>query len=253
MADKAIKDIRRATRKTYSAEENIRIVLEGLRGEDSIAALGRREGIAESMYYTWSKEFLEAGKRRLTGDTARTAIRDEVKATAPQRAKKRRKLKEKPANGRSRVLWISGAASVLILLLEGIHRPCSRVARKRRRLGQLPLGRIRSTCLPLVDRRRLHPVERASRAKGGTTAHQARVRAEQRDVNPQVEEAKRQTAFIDLQTHRLLRADQLRSFEDELGNLEALLKRHHDSGSFMIAGSGFAFQFKTMLQTEQKP
>ena len=79
-AGKAIKDIRRATRKSYSAEEKIRIVLEGLRGEDSIAALCRREGIAESMYYTWSKEFLEAGKRRLAGDTARAATTDEVKA-----------------------------------------------------------------------------------------------------------------------------------------------------------------------------
>ena len=79
-ADKAIKDIRRATRKAYSAEEKIRIVLEGLRGEDSIAALCRREGIAESMNSTWSKEFLEAGKRRLAGDTARAATTDEVKA-----------------------------------------------------------------------------------------------------------------------------------------------------------------------------
>jgi transposase-like protein len=60
-----IKDIRRATRKHHSAEDKIRIVLEGLRGEDSIAALCRREGIAESLYYSWSKEFLEAGKKRL--------------------------------------------------------------------------------------------------------------------------------------------------------------------------------------------
>jgi transposase len=71
--DRVIKDIRRATRKHYSAEEKIRIVLEGLRGEDSIAALCRREGIAESLYYSWSKEFLEAGKKRLAGDTARAA------------------------------------------------------------------------------------------------------------------------------------------------------------------------------------
>ena len=69
-AEKIIKDIRRATRKQYGAEEKIRIVLEGLRGEESIAALCRREGIAESLYYTWSKEFLEAGKKRLAGDTA---------------------------------------------------------------------------------------------------------------------------------------------------------------------------------------
>lgn len=74
-----IKDIRRATRKHHSAEDKIRIVLEGLRGEESIAALCRREGIAESLYYSWSKEFLEAGKKRLAGDTARAATSDEVK------------------------------------------------------------------------------------------------------------------------------------------------------------------------------
>jgi transposase len=78
-AEQVVRDIRRATRKQHSSEEKIRIVLEGLRGEDSIAALCRREGIAESLYYSWSKEFLEAGKRRLTGDTARAATTDEVK------------------------------------------------------------------------------------------------------------------------------------------------------------------------------
>jgi transposase len=78
-ADRVVRDIRRRTRKHHSAEEKIRIVLEGLRGEDSIAALCRREGIAESLYYAWSKEFLEAGKRRLAGDTARAATTDEVK------------------------------------------------------------------------------------------------------------------------------------------------------------------------------
>ena len=74
-----IKDIRRVTRKQYGAEEKIRIVLDGLRGEESIAALCRREGIAESLYYNWSKEFLEAGKKRLAGDTERAATTDEVK------------------------------------------------------------------------------------------------------------------------------------------------------------------------------
>jgi transposase len=74
-----VKGIRRATRKRYSAEEKIRIVLDGLRGEMSIAELCRREGIAEGLYYSWSKEFLEAGKRRLAGDTARAATSDEVK------------------------------------------------------------------------------------------------------------------------------------------------------------------------------
>jgi transposase len=78
-AEKVIKDIRRVTRKHYGAEEKIRIVLDGLRGEEPIAALCRREGIAESLYYNWSKEFLEAGKKRLAGDTARAATTDEVK------------------------------------------------------------------------------------------------------------------------------------------------------------------------------
>src|SRR5215211_5981334 len=79
-AERVVRDIRRRTRKQHTAEEKIRVVLEGLRGEDSIAALCRREGIAESLYYAWSKEFLEAGKRRLAGDTARAATTDEVKA-----------------------------------------------------------------------------------------------------------------------------------------------------------------------------
>jgi transposase len=78
-AEKVVRDIRRATRKQYSAEEKIRIVLEGLRGEDSIAELCRREGINQNLYYRWSKEFLEAGKKRLAGDTAREATSDEVK------------------------------------------------------------------------------------------------------------------------------------------------------------------------------
>src|SRR5215210_2435872 len=78
-AETIIKDIRRATRRHFSAEEKIRLVLEGLRGEDSISELCRREGIAASMYYGWSKEFFEAGKRRLAGDTARAATSGEVK------------------------------------------------------------------------------------------------------------------------------------------------------------------------------
>ena len=78
-AEQVVKDIRRATRRHFSAEDKIRIVLEGLRGEDSIAELCRKEGIAQSLYYAWSKEFMEAGKRRLAGDTARAATTDVVK------------------------------------------------------------------------------------------------------------------------------------------------------------------------------
>lgn len=79
-AEKVVRDIRRETRRKYSAEEKIRIVLEGLRGEESIAELCRREGVNPNMYYKWSKEFLEAGKSRLTGDTKREASSSEVSA-----------------------------------------------------------------------------------------------------------------------------------------------------------------------------
>ena len=78
-AEKVVKDIRRATRRQFGAEEKIRIVLEGLRGEGSIAELCRREGINQNLYYRWSKDFLEAGKKRLAGDTAREATSDEVR------------------------------------------------------------------------------------------------------------------------------------------------------------------------------
>ena len=78
-AEKTVRDIRRATRRKYSAEEKIRIVIEGLRGEDSIAELCRREGINANVYYRWSKEFMEAGKKRLAGDVVREATTDEVK------------------------------------------------------------------------------------------------------------------------------------------------------------------------------
>jgi len=79
-AEKVVREIRRRTRRRFSAEEKIRIVLEGLRGEESIAALCRREGLAPNLYYRWSKEFLEAGKKRLLGDTTREATSTEVTA-----------------------------------------------------------------------------------------------------------------------------------------------------------------------------
>ena len=85
-AEQVIKDIRRATRRHFSAEDKIRVVLDGLRGEDSIAELCRKEGIAQSLYYTWSKEFMEAGKRRLAGDTARAASTDDVKGLRQEAA-----------------------------------------------------------------------------------------------------------------------------------------------------------------------
>ena len=77
--EKQVKDIRRKTRRKFSSEEKIRIVLDGLRGEDSIAELCRCEGISQGIYYKWSKDFMEAGKRQLAGDTIRAATTDEVK------------------------------------------------------------------------------------------------------------------------------------------------------------------------------
>jgi len=76
--ESVVREIKRKTRRKFNPEERIRIILEGLKGEDSIAAICRREGIAPSLYYKWSKSFLEAGKRRLKGDTIREASSDEV-------------------------------------------------------------------------------------------------------------------------------------------------------------------------------
>lgn len=77
-ASSLISDLKRKTRKSYSSEEKIRIVIEGIRGEYSIAELCRRENIAQTLYYKWSKDFMEAGKRRLSGDTKREANTTEV-------------------------------------------------------------------------------------------------------------------------------------------------------------------------------
>ena len=93
-SERIIRDIKRKTRKQYSAEEKIRIVLDGLRGEESIAELCRREGIVESLYYSWSKEFLEAGKKRLEGDTQREASTSEVKDLRKQNSALKEALAE---------------------------------------------------------------------------------------------------------------------------------------------------------------
>ncbi len=89
-SEAAVREIRRRTRRRFSVEERIRIVLEGLRGEQSVAELCRREGIASNLYYRWSKDFLEAGKKRLSGDTVREATSDEVKVLRSEN----RELKE---------------------------------------------------------------------------------------------------------------------------------------------------------------
>src|SRR5258708_19299662 len=95
-AEQVLKNIRRQTRRQYSAEEKIRIVLEGLRGEENISELCRREGIAASMYYGWSKEFLEAGKRRVAGDTARPPTSAQAKDLRPESHPLKRALPHPP-------------------------------------------------------------------------------------------------------------------------------------------------------------
>ncbi|WP_261388802.1 IS3 family transposase [Qipengyuania gaetbuli] len=136
-AEQVVKDIRRKTRRHFSTEDKIRIVLDGLRGDDSIAELCRREGIAQSLYYTWSKEFMEAGKRRLAGDTARAATTDEVKDLR----REARDLKECVADltlenrllkkhdrgwGRRRMRYPASEKLEIIRIVEQSHLPAKR-------------------------------------------------------------------------------------------------------------------------------
>ena len=99
-AEKTVRDIRRATRRKHSPEEKIRIVIEGLRGEDSIAELCRKEGINSNLYYRWSKEFMEAGKKRLAGDIAREATTAEVKELRSEAAALKEALAEQVMENR---------------------------------------------------------------------------------------------------------------------------------------------------------
>ena len=115
-AERVLKDIRRQNRRHYSAEEKIRIVLEGLRGEENISELCRREGIAASMYYGWSKEFLEAGKRRLAGGRSKIRVKatrrrqsaltkTNRRSSAPGRLTTRRETRGNPLMGPSARSW----------------------------------------------------------------------------------------------------------------------------------------------------
>jgi transposase len=92
--EKTVRDIKRRTRRHFGAEDKIRIVLQGLRGEESIAEICRREGLHQNLYYRWSKEFLEAGKKRLAGDTIREAGSDEVKSLRSESAQLKEALAE---------------------------------------------------------------------------------------------------------------------------------------------------------------
>lgn len=99
-ADKLVKNIKRQTRRKFDHEEKIRIVLAGLRGEDSIAELCRREGIHQNLYYTWSREFLDAGKKRLAGDSKREANSSEVKALRDENIQLKEALAEEMLENR---------------------------------------------------------------------------------------------------------------------------------------------------------
>ena len=110
-AEKAVRDIRRKTRRKFSAEEKIRIVLEGLRGEESIASLCRREGIAANLYYRWSKEFLEAGKKRLLGDTQREATSTEVTDLRKENARLKEVVAETILENRLLKKSVTGSAT----------------------------------------------------------------------------------------------------------------------------------------------
>jgi transposase len=135
-AEQVIKEIRRATRRQFSAEEKIRIVLCGLRGEDSIAELCRREGIVQNLYYRWSKEFLEAGKKRLAGDTARAATSDEVKDLRREAGALKGKRQLMAALAVMRRRWRSGAASSTAIIRRGGcwdgRLPCDQSHRRAR-------------------------------------------------------------------------------------------------------------------------
>jgi transposase len=134
-AEKVVQNIRRATRKRYSAEEKIRIVLEGLRGEDSIAALCRREGISQNLYYRWSKEFLEAGKKRLAGDTAREATSGEVTSLRRETGALKEVVAELMLE--NRLLKKSMTGQTLLAFAEETKDEVSR----RRKAGNHPVGR----------------------------------------------------------------------------------------------------------------
>ena len=146
-AEKVVKDIRRRTRKQHSAEDKIRVVVEGLRGEESIAELCRREGIATGLHCSWSKEFLEAGKKRLAGDTAREATSPEVKGLRAEAAAlkeavadltlENRLLKKKHAWGwgRRRMRYPASEKLEIIRLVEQSHLPVKRT------LGKLGIPR----------------------------------------------------------------------------------------------------------------
>jgi transposase-like protein len=162
-AEKAVRDIRRATRRHFSAEDKVRIVIAGLRGEDSVAELCRKEGINQNLYYRWSKDFLEAGKKQLAGDTAREATSDDVKGLRAESHQlkellaelmmENRLLKKKRA-GRWEVRYMRYAAAEKLEIIRLVEQSSLSV---RRTLDQL--GIPRSTFYCWYDRYRTGQAE----------------------------------------------------------------------------------------------
>ena len=109
--EQVVREIHRRTRRRFSAEEKVRIVLEGLRGEESVAELCRREGLAPNLYYRWSKEFLEAGKKRLLGDTTREATAPEVKGLREENTRLKQALAETVLENRLLKKRLTGSGS----------------------------------------------------------------------------------------------------------------------------------------------
>ena len=114
-SEAAVREIRRRTRRRFSAEEKVRVVLEGLRGEMSVAELCRREGIASNLYYRWSKDFLEAGKKRLNGDTVREATSDEVKVLRSENRELKEVVAEMTLKNRSLKKGLTGLGEEVAL------------------------------------------------------------------------------------------------------------------------------------------
>jgi len=110
-AEQVVREIHRQTRRRFSVEEKVRIVLEGLRGEQSVAELCRRESLAPNLYYRWSKEFLEAGKKRLLGDTTREATAPEVKALRDENGRLKQVLAETVLENRLLKKSVTGSDS----------------------------------------------------------------------------------------------------------------------------------------------
>jgi transposase len=110
-AEQVVREIHRQTRRRFSVEEKVRIVLEGLRGEQSVAELCRRESLAPNLYYRWSKEFLEAGKKRLLGDTTREATAPEVKALRDENGRLKQVLAETVLENRLLKKSVTGSGS----------------------------------------------------------------------------------------------------------------------------------------------